>query len=351
MSRRARNLLLGALGLAVVVVTFAVVLPKIASYRDVWEVVSTLDSSWLLALAAVVVVNVVTYAPPWMLALPGLRFRQALPFTQASTAFTYIAPGGGIVGMAGSYGLLRAWGFGSNEVARAVTVTGIWNQLANLLLPVVAVMMLAAEGSRDTLLTTAAVVGAAVFTVAVGALALVLWTDGFARAVGELAARIANRLRRIVRRPQVSGWPDGFVAFRRGTVDLIRRRWPWLTIAAIVGNLAVFAVLLVSLRAVGTDSTEVTAIEAFAGWSLARVLQLIPLTPGGVGPVEIGLTAILVGLGGPNAEVVAAVLLYRGLTVLPTLILGLATIGAWRWLGPGRAGEGVEPAAGNPRGG
>jgi uncharacterized membrane protein YbhN (UPF0104 family) len=351
MSRRPRNLLLGALGLAVVVITFAVVLPRIASYRDVWDVLRRLDGTWLLALVAAVVLNVVTYAPPWMLALPGLRLRQALPFTQASTALTYVAPGGGIVGMAGSYGLLRTWGFGPNEVARAVTVTGIWNQLANLLLPVVAVMLLGIEGSRDALLTTAAVVGGSVFTGVVGALALVLWTDGFARSVGELAGRIVSRLRSLVRRPPVSGWAEGFVAFRRGTVDLIRRRWAPLTLAAIVGNLAVFAVLLVSLRAVGTESSEVTAVEAFAGWSLARALQLIPLTPGGVGPVELGLTAILVGFGGPNVEVVAAVLVYRAFTVLPTLLLGFAMLGAWRWLGPRRAREGVEPVAGNPPGG
>jgi uncharacterized membrane protein YbhN (UPF0104 family) len=105
------------------------------------------------------------------------------------------------------------------------------------------------------------------------------------------------------------------------------------------------------LRAVGVESNEVTAIEAFAGWSLARALQLIPLTPGGVGPVELGLTAILVGFGGANAEVVAAVLLYRLFTIVPTLLLGLATIGAWRWLGPGKAKEGVAPTAGNPPGG
>ena len=109
--------------------------------------------------------------------------------------------------------------------------------------------------------------------------------------------------------------------------------------------------LLVSLRAVGVESSEVTVVEAFAGWSLARALQLIPLTPGGVGPVELGLTAILVGFGGANAEVVAAVLLYRIFTIVPTLLLGLATIAAWKWLGPGRAEEGVEPAAGNPPGG
>lgn len=337
---------MAALGLAVVVVTFAVVLPRIADYGEVWEVVSRLDATWLLVLLGAVVLNILTYAPPWMIALPGLRLRQALPFTQASTAFTYIAPGGGIVGMAGSYGLLRWWGFGSAEVTRAVAITGIWNQLANLLLPVIAVSLLSIEGGRDAVLTTAAIVGAVVFTVVVGVLALVLWTDGLARSLGELGERIANRLLRVVRRGPVDGWPTAFVRFRHDTVGLIRRRWPALTIAAVVGNLAVFVVLLVSLRAVGVTSNEVTTIEAFAGWSLARVLQLIPLTPGGVGPVELGLTGVLVGLGGQNAEVVAAVLVYRAFTVLPTLVLGLATIGAWRWLGPGRTEEGVGGGAG-----
>ena len=184
MSKRARNLVFGALGLAVVIVTFAVVLPKIADYGEVWEIVKSLEAKWLLLLAGVVVLNIVTYAPPWMLALPGLPFRQALPFTQASTAFTYIAPGGGLVGMAGSFGLLRAWGFESGEVARAVAITGIWNQLSNLLLPVVAVTLLSIEGGQDALLTTAAVVGAVIFTVVVGALALILWTDGLAHSVG-----------------------------------------------------------------------------------------------------------------------------------------------------------------------
>jgi uncharacterized protein (TIRG00374 family) len=346
-----RQILFGALGLAVVVVTFAVILPKVANYGDVWDVVKTLDTTWLLALLAAVVVNIVTFATPWMIALPGLRFKQALPFTQASTAFTYIAPGGGLVGMAGSYGLLRTWGFGSSEVARAVTLTGVWNQLANLLLPVVAVLLLSIEQQRDAFLSTVAVVGAVVFGVAVCLLTLVLWSDGLARGVGEVVESAVNRLLRIVRKRPLAGWPDRLVGFRRSTVDLIRRRWAWLTLAALVGNITVFAVLLVCIRAVGIGAGELTWIEAFAGWSLARALQLIPLTPGGVGPVELGMTGILVGFGGANAEVVAAVLLYRAATILPTLLLGLATIAAWRWLGPGRPREGVDPVAGNPPGG
>jgi putative heme transporter len=339
MKARRRQIILGALGLVVVVVTFAVVLPKVADYGDVWAVIETLDGPWILALAAAVVINIVTYAPPWMLALPGLSFRHALPFTQASTALTYVAPGGGLVGMAGSYGLLRTWGFGSGEVARAVTLTGVWNQLANLLLPVVGVLLLAIEGDRDAVLTTAALVGGIVFAVGVALLTLVLWSDALARGIGEGCARVAARVLHVFRRPPPVGWPDRLVSFRGGTVELIRRRWHLLTLAAIVGNLAVFAVLLVSLRALGIGSSELTWIEAFAGWSLARTLQLIPLTPGGVGPVELGLTGILVGAGGPNAAVVAAVLLYRALTILPTLLLGLATMAAWRWLGPREAGD------------
>ncbi len=178
-----------------------------------------------------------------------------------------------------------------------------------------------------------------------------LWSDGLARGVGEAVESAANRLRHVVRKRPVAGWPERLVAFRRSTVDLIRRRWAWLTLAALLGNITVFVVLLVCLRAVGIGASEVTWVEAFAGWSLARALQLIPLTPGGVGPVELGMTGILVGFGGSNVEVVAAVLLYRAFTILPTLLLGLATIAAWRWLGPGRTREGVDVPAGNPPGG
>ena len=123
-----------------------------------------------------------------------------------------------------------------------------------------------------------------------------------------LAARVVDRALAVVRRGPVAGWPDGLAEFRSETVRLVQRRWWLLTIATIAGNLAVFAIFLISLRAVGIGSSQITWIEAFAGWSLARVLQLIPLTPGGLGPVELGLTGILVGLGGPNAAVVAAVL-------------------------------------------
>ena len=73
-----------------------------------------------------------------------------------------------------------------------------------------------------------------------------------------------------------------------------------------------------------------SVIEAFAAWSLVRLLGSIPITPGGLGIVEVGLTTALVGFGGNNAEVVAAVLVYRFLTIVPTLVLGLLAGATWR---------------------
>ena len=76
-------------------------------------------------------------------------------------------------------------------------------------------------------------------------------------------------------------------------------------------------------------------IEAFAAWALVRILGALPLTPGGVGIVEVGLAGALVAFGAPNAEAVAATLLYRALTVFPTLALGFAGCGHLAHTPPG----------------
>ena len=82
------------LGLAVIVATFIFVLPRIADYRDVWDVVTKLSWPELGALLLVTIVNLATFAPPWQAALPGLRFLDAFALTQAVSASTYIAPEG-----------------------------------------------------------------------------------------------------------------------------------------------------------------------------------------------------------------------------------------------------------------
>ena len=96
-----------------------------------------------------------------------------------------------------------------------------------------------------------------------------------------------------------------------------------------------FAVLLVALRVLEVTSAEVSLIEAFAAWSVIRLFGSLPLTPGGLGIVELGLTSLLVGFGGGQPEVVASVLVYRVLTIAPTLVLGLVAAATWKRHNPG----------------
>ena len=103
-----------------------------------------------------------------------------------------------------------------------------------------------------------------------------------------------------------------------------------LTLATLAGHFTVFLVLLTSLRVLDVSGSEVSAVEAFAAWSLVRLLGSIPITPGGLGVVELGLTTALVGFGGDQVEIVAAVLVYRFLTIVPTLVIGLLAGVTWK---------------------
>jgi len=315
---------------AVIVGTYVFVLPQFANYSEVWGQVKTLSWEWVAVLLGAVVLNLATFAPPWMAALPGLGYWSAETVTQASTASTYLAPGGPAVGIGISAAMLLAWGFHAEEVALAVTLTGIWNQLAILGFPAVALALLTLTGGDRAALQSIAMIGLILFLVVAGGFALALSSRGMARRVGDLAARIVNRGLRLARRGPVGWSGESLAHFRGQAIGLLRRRWFVLTLATLVGQLSVFLVLLACLRALGVGAGEVSVVEAFAGWSLARVLGSIPITPGGLGIVELGLTTVLVCFGGNRAGVVAAVLVYRFLTIVPTLVLGGVAAATWR---------------------
>ena len=315
-----------------VVGVFAFVLPRVADYGAVWDVVSGLSTRDLAALVAAAVLNLLTFAPPWMAALPGLAFFHALVMSQASTAASSVVPGGDAVGMALSYSMLRRWGFQAEQVAVGTAATAVFNAFANVVFAVAAVGLLATDGESHTLLTIAAAIGTAVLAASVALFAVALHDDDNARLIGGFAERLWNRLMRLVRRGPASGWDVRLMGFRREAVGLLRRRWFALTAATLAGHLTVFLVLLVALRVVGVPAADVSFAEAFAAWSLVRIITTIPITPGGLGVVELGLTGALVSFGGDQAEVVAAVLLYRVLTYVPPIAVGGVCLIFWRRL-------------------
>jgi uncharacterized protein (TIRG00374 family) len=301
--------------------------------------VTGLSALGVAGLVAMEIINLATFAPPWMAAFPGLSFLHALVLTQASTAAASVLPGGDAVGIAISYSMLRRWGFSIEQVTVGSAATTVWNAFANVVFAVVAVGGLAISGESHPLLTTAAVIGSAAVGVAIALFAVALNDDHNARLVGRLAERVWNHAARALHRSPATGWQERLVGFRREAIGLLRRRWLALTAGTLAGHLTVFGVLLVALRAVGVTSADVNLSEAFAAWALIRLLTTVPITPGGLGVVELGLTGALVSFGGHRASVVAAVLLYRVLTYVPPIAIGGVCLLVWRRLGVLKTGE------------
>jgi uncharacterized membrane protein YbhN (UPF0104 family) len=324
------RVIVAAASLAAIAATFVLVLPRIADYGAVWRVLHTLSWPWLCGLTGVTVLNLATFPLPWVAALTGLGYVNALRMTMASTAFSLVVPGGAPVGMAASFAMLRAWGLDGAAVTRAVALTGVFNQLSTFVFPVVAVLLLAVEGTVSMGLELVALLGLGVGVAVAAALASGLARDRFARAIGDRAAVLASRLSRLRRRGAVTWDGTAFVRFRSESLTLLRERWLALSVTTLVNQLVGFLLLELSLRAFGITRAQVPVAASFAAWSIGRVLASLPLTPGGIGAVEIGLTTSLIGFGGPNAKVVAAVLVYRAASIAPTVVAGLLAAATWR---------------------
>jgi putative heme transporter len=318
-----------AMAIAVVAV-FVFVLPRIADYSTVWDILTGVSAAWALGLVIAVLVNLASFGLPWMAAIPHLGFRRATVVTQSSTAASIVLPGGDVVGMGTQFAMLRGWGFETDQASLAVVITGIWNQLVRVAFPVIAVGLLAIVGDVPTELRIGGAVGAVVFALVLGCFIGLLASDRLARRIGELGAAAAMWFMRLIRRPRPFAWGDDAVRFRASCEDLVRRRWPHLTVTTVFGHLSNFAVLLVSLRAVGIDAGELSGIECFAAFSLIRLLTAVPITPGGLGVVELGLTGGLVAFGADQEAAVAGVLLYRALTMLPVIVIGAVCFLLWR---------------------
>ena len=323
------------LALVVIVVMFVFVIPRFASYGDVWGIVTNISPLWLGVLTMGAVLNVATFAPNWMVALPGLSYWQSLQLTLSGTAIANVAPFGGAVSMGIQYRMLRVWRFSTTDASRAMVITGVWNNLVNLGLPLVGLSLLTLKGGRNAALEISARIGAVVFIIVLAALWQVMRTEAGARKMGCWADGARNVWLRFRKQPTKGNGPEALAAFRSDSVALLKARWLALTVTTVIGVLSVFLVLAFTMRAVGVAGIDITFTEAFAAWASTRLLSTaFPVTPGGLGVVDVGLTTALRGFGAKAEPAVAAVLLYRILTWLPPIILGSIAALTWRKANP-----------------
>ena len=320
------------ISLAIVAGIFVGVMPLIADYGDVFDTIRAMTGLEIGSLVAFGLWNLMTYWFVLTAALPGLRLREAAVVNQASTAVSNTLPGGGVIGVGVSIAMLTSWGFTIGSIGRSAVVTGIWNNFVKLGMPVLALALLALDGELTPARVTAAAIGILVLVSAVVLFGLLLRSDRLARAIGQGLGNVVNWFRRLVRREPIESWGDRSSDFRTDTIGLLRHRWLWLTVATLVSHISLYLVLLVALRHVGVSQEELSWIAVLAAFAFVRLISALPLTPGGVGVVELGYAAVLtIGLDGiTSAQVVAAILVFRAVTYILPIPLGLVSYVIWR---------------------
>lgn len=339
------RLALSVVGIGVVVLVFAFLLPALAGYDDVWYVISDVSIHGLVIVALLGVLNQASYPLMQMAVLPGLSYRRALAARLASTSAANTIPAGGAIGVGITYVMLSAWDFSGDRIASMVALTGVWNNIAKLTLPIAVLVIAVLQGGATADLIEAALVGTVAVVVMIGAIALLLGSP-----LRSAVERRADWFMLRVGRRRRSG--EGAVGrFLETMAELSWSGWHRIFLATVVTNVTLFVVLLASLRAVGVRPGAVHWSEALAAFAVIRLVSAIPITPGGVGVTELGLTGMLgVGFADPvMARIAAGVLLFRFVTfIVPTPTGGLVALFWWRKRAQQRKRSSAVPAHVSP---
>ena len=299
-------------------VSLYLVAPSVVELLGSWRDLDEVAPGWLLAMT---LLQAAALFCLWVLQRVALHTRDwyAVATSQlAGNAISKVVPGGGAAGAALQYRMLTQAGVAGRSAVAGLTAANLLTLAIVLALPVLAIPALV-RGGVDRTLVEAAVVGLALLAAmfAVGAMMLALdrplaWT-------GRTVQRARNRLRR--GSEPLTGLPGRLLRERDRILATVGRRWK-LALAAGIGRwLFDYGALYVALYAVGSTPRPALVLLAFCA---AQLLAQIPVTPGGLGFVEAGLTATLALCGVPPGDAVLATFAYRLFTYWLPLPLGLA---------------------------
>jgi uncharacterized protein (TIRG00374 family) len=318
----ARSLRRTIFWLAITGISLYLVAPSVLDTLASWRDIKKFGPEWLLVMLAS---QTAAMASLWALQHTAIAVASwpAVTTSQlAGNAMAKVAPGGGAVGSALQYRMLVTAGVRPRAAVSGLTAANILTFAVVLALPVLAVPALI-RGSVDRTLTEAAIAGLIVFVLLAACGAVVFALDGPLVWIGRTAQRIRNRLRRNCE--PLRTLPERLLRERDRILNTLGPRWKRALLAT-VGRWAFdYATLLAALASVHVTPRPGLVLLAFCA---GQLLAQIPITPGGLGFVEAGLTAMLTlaGVGAGNA--VLATFVYRLFSYWLPMPVGL---GAWVW--------------------
>lgn len=234
-----------------------------------------------------------------------LPFRQAVRVTLATFLVSHVTPFGSATGALLNVSVLEAEGIAASTTGEAIGLTTVVSTSALIALFGAGLVATAGQHISPGYLVAAGIALALV----VSAAAIVLLV-GAHPAIAERAGRRAAGLARHVRR---SIDPERVARTSKRLVSLARSALTGRAFGESFGFASADLLLdLLTLDLVFLAFGYQPGFGPLAvAYAAANIASAIPITPGGLGVVEVTLVAITVGFGAPRATAVLAVLGYR----------------------------------------
>jgi hypothetical protein len=299
--------------------------PQLLEFWDAVPGLRTIEWWWFALMLAL---EAASYACYWGMMKVTLRERRwfVVAMTQmAANAFARVVPGGAASGGSVGYQMLVAAGVPKGRVVTGLTTNTLLSNAVLFMLPLFSLPAILGGAPIDPSLLRTMIIGIVLFVLIIVGGAIALFTDRTLVWVGGVVRRVLDRVKK-------SGAPRTRLQARLlEERDFIKEslgdKW-WQALPCAAGNwLFDFGALLAALAAVGAQPRPSLVL---LGYVVAMILTWIPLTPGGLGFVEVGLTATL-GLAGVGAaEATTAVLAYRLVSFWLPIPTGMVAGGLFR---------------------
>jgi uncharacterized protein (TIRG00374 family) len=295
-----RLLLVGVAG-----VSLYLVAPQVLAVFGSWPRLSGISVGWFVAAIGCQAVSFMFVFVLQRLALRTDDWYAVVTSQLASNAVSRVVPAGAAAGPALQFRMLTVAGVQTTTAVAGLTAFSLLQTAGLLALPIFALPALLAGVAMPRGFAQAVILGAVAFVLVAVIGVLLLATDRPLIQLGRGWQAARNRLLR--RRPPLTGLAERLLRERDAIREVLEARW-WEASLAVAGKLGFdFLSLLAALQA-RTDPHPSLILLAYAA---SLILAMIPITPGGLGFVEAGLTALLTLAGIPAGEAVLATLMYR----------------------------------------
>jgi len=331
--------------IAIVLLVFVGILPRVVDYDAVRAALSSLSTTQLAVLIVATAIAYVANAVPSRILIPALSWPHAVGADLAARAVVSTIPGP--TDVATRFVLYRQWAIPDDMATAGIVFAAFFETASALVLPLIATLGVVVTGSTtQPAVIWLSIIGVAVLALSVGLIVGLVRSESLAHRFGEWLARVVTRLWRLFRRTPPSGVAKGVMDVRDRSKDTLSAHGIAAFAAAVVAKLAWFVVLEVALWSVGLTPDVLPPPVVLAAMATVALVALVPITPGAVGVTEVAYIGFLSAVAGEGLtdEITAAIVIFRAAQWLIPIPLGWILLAIMR----GSQWRELEPVAAVP---